>query len=106
MYKNKLVAEVNKEVEKENEAKTLEFKKQKIRQMLSIIESKEKQVADQLAQIEIEKKEIVTLKEQLEKEDFSFLNNWLNQPYANIIGLSVDTVKGMSCTAALYNPKY
>ena len=74
MYKNKLVAEVNKEIEKENEAKALEFKKQKIRQMLSIIESKENSITKILEGIEIEKKEIVTLKEQLEKEDFSFLN--------------------------------
>lgn len=102
MYKNKLVAEVNKEVEKENEEKALEAKKQKIRQMLSIIESKEKQVADQLAQIEIEKKDVATLKEQLEKEDFSFLTDgWINRPYCEIINILYD--KNSSATPYYIN---
>jgi len=104
MYKNKLVAEVNKEVEKENEAKALEVKKQKIRLMLSGISNFENNIFEKKKEIENIEKQISELKIALEKEDFSSLNSWLNQPYGSIIGLSVDT--GMSCTAALYNPKY
>jgi uncharacterized protein HemX len=106
MYKNKLVVEVNKEVEKENEAKALEAKKQKIRQMLSIIKDKENDITEREKMIEEIKKQVFTLKEQLEKEDFSFLNDWTASPYANIIEISVDNIKGMTCTATAYNPKY
>ena len=96
MYKNKLVAEVNKEIEKENEAKALEAKKQKIRQMLSIIESKENNITKILEGIEIEKKEIVTLKEQLEKEDFSFLS-----PMPNTFGIGIEYAVGCTYTGGI-----
>jgi hypothetical protein len=100
MYKNKLVAEVNKEVEKENEGKLLEEKKVKIRKMLAIIESKESIIEKKLEEVEIEKKQIVVLKDKLEKEDFSFLKDgWLDHPYGTIIG--IDTDRGSS--AMVYN---
>jgi uncharacterized protein HemX len=77
-YKNKLVLEIVKEIKEIEEKKALEEKKAKIKQMLSIISDKEKEIETKVKEIDDIQKKVKEIKEQLDKEDFSYLSKEYN----------------------------
>ncbi len=94
-YKNKLVLEIIKEIKEYEEEKKLKEKKIKIKEMLHIISDRENIISEKKKEIEKIEKQISELKSALEKEDFSLLSSWINQPYGSVVGIDT-TDKG--CT--------